>query len=130
MKPFKVPKKTTVWKKEPKSDLYSLNFAPELITFIIEKRKWRTYRFGNKYDYLNVGDEITVRDNTGKLLEKKGMVAGKRKVLFKDLLLKLEGYEEYESKERQRKVFSGYYAFLGRETKDNDKFLVIDFKLV
>jgi NTP pyrophosphatase (non-canonical NTP hydrolase) len=39
---------------EPIVDPYTLPFAPWLIQQIKEKSKWKTYRFGSKYDYLNI----------------------------------------------------------------------------
>ena len=105
-------------------------FAPELINNIKKKRKWRTYRFGNKYDHLKIGDEVIVRDNAGVLFKQKAIITNKPYTTFSELPLKIEGHEIYSGKEDQRRVLSTYYAYLGRVVKDNDPFLIIDFKLI
>jgi hypothetical protein len=50
----------TKFTTEPITDPYTLPFAPWLIEQIREKSKRKTYRFGMKYDYLQIGDEICV----------------------------------------------------------------------
>lgn len=124
------PLKTTVWKNTPQHDKYVLYFAPELITFIKEKMKFKTYRFGNHYDYLQIGDDIEIKENNKDEVVAKAKITGKKSITFQDLPLKIQGHETYKNKEHERDVFSGYYKFIGRKIKDDDKFLVIDFILL
>lgn len=48
---------------------------------------------------------------------------------FIGLPLDSPGHETPKEKEHQRKVLSGYYAFLGREIRDDDPFIILDFEL-
>ncbi len=123
-----VPPKTTVNKKEPKADKYIIPFAPELVSMILNGQKVRTYRFGNKYDYLKTGDEVKIQNSSTKEVVAPARVVGKGKVSFGELPVQIEGHETYHDKEHQRKVFSGYYAYIGREISDSDPFLVIEFE--
>ena len=124
----KVPEITSIYKKEPPSDPYIINFAPELISFIKSGKKVATYRFGDKYDYLEVGDVVKVKDNDANKIVGEAVIVGKQKTTFAELPFNTPGHETYENKEHQRKVFSGYYAFLEREINDNDPFLVLEYK--
>jgi hypothetical protein len=110
---LKAPRKTSVYKKEPKSEKFEILFAPELVKSIREKKKWRTYRFGNKYDHLKVGDQVAIKDYKGDQVIGKAKISSKHWTTFRELPLKLSGHEVYEDKEHQRRVFSGYYAYLG-----------------
>jgi hypothetical protein len=127
---FNVPDDTTTNKKEFKPGRYVIPFAPELIAFILHNQKLTTYRFGNKYDYLNVGDLVNIQDSQSKEIVGTATVFGKSACTFKDLPLSTETHESYRDKEHQRTVQSGYYAFLGRPIADSDPFLVLSFKLV
>lgn len=129
---FKVPKKTSVWKIHTQSPAGTMTFAPELIKFIKEKKKFRTYRFADsKYTALKTGDIISVKENFVDEPINTARITNKQEILFMDLPFQTENaHETYNDKEHQRKVFSGYYAFLGRAIKDDDKFFVIDFELI
>jgi len=124
------PKNTTRYHKEPKHDRYEIGFAPELIPFILAGKKIRTYRFRGKYNYLEVGDEVTVLETVNRINHGKAIVIGKKFVTFSDLPLEELGHESYINKEHQRRVFSSYYAYLGRPIADSDPFLIIEFKLI
>jgi hypothetical protein len=127
---FKVPSKTTINDSEYKPEFNVLPFAPELVDFISKNMKLTTYRFGDKYGYLNVDDTITIQNSeTGELVHK-AEVTGKSETTFADLPLNDGSHESYRDKEHQREVFSGYYKYIGRSIEDSDKFLVISFKLV
>jgi hypothetical protein len=127
---FKVPPNTTVNDSEYKPDSNILPFAPELVEFISKNLKLTTYRLGDKYDYLQTGDVVTIQNSaTGEPIHK-AKITNKSKATFAELPLDDGGHEAYESKEHQREVFSGYYKYIGREIKDEDSFLVISFELV
>lgn len=129
---IKDPRKTTVYDKLPPSEANEILFAPELIHFILEKKKVKTYRYGDQYDYLNVGDEVVIKQNNKDTIIPiaKAKIIAKKKTTFKDLPLGDDGHETYQDKEHQRKIFSGYYKFLGREIQDDDPFLAFDFQLI
>ncbi len=126
---FKVPDSTTVNTKEYKPNKNGIGFAPELIKFIQDNKKLTTYRFGKKYDHFNIGDVITYQNSTTSEDAGKLRIVGKRETRFIDLPLSHSTHEYYRDKEHQRKVLSGYYAFIGREITDADLFLVFDFEL-
>ncbi len=127
---IKVPTKTTVYSKEPGHQDYTFFFAPELMDFIKQKKKYKTYRYGLRFDYLKKGDLVLIKENGKKDFTLQAKITSKTKTTFKDLPLAVEGHEIYDSKEHQRKVLSGYYKFIGREIKDEDLFLVFEFKLI
>ena len=87
--------------------------------------KLKTYRFGNKYKYLKVGDKLKLQNWQTKKIISHAIVTNISEISFKDIPLDVDGHETYKSKKHQRKVMSGYYAYLGREIQDDDLFLVI-----
>jgi hypothetical protein len=110
-----MPKNTSVYRQEPQPAKNEILFAPECVKPIREKKKWRTYRFGEKYHHLQVGDHVFIKDYAGKQVIGQAKITGKQAIT---------------NKQHQRKVFSGYYAYLGRPLRDDDSFLIIDFKLI
>lgn len=124
-----VADKTSVYKKEPKTDKYHLSFAPELIDIIKSEEKIKTYRYGKKYDYLKPGDIVKIENTVTREILGNAKVTSKKHTTFKKLPLRLEGHETYKNKEHQRKVFEGYYAYLKKPIKDSDGFIVLQFKL-
>ena len=127
---FKVPSQTTINDSEYKPGSYVLPFAPELVDFITNNMKMATYRLGLKYDYLKTGDIVSIQNSATNITVIKAKVTSKSKTSFAELPLDDGGHESYEDKEHQRKVFSGYYKYIGREISDNDQFLVISFELI
>jgi hypothetical protein len=124
-----VPDTTTVNTSEFKPDDHSIAFAPELIEFIKDNQKLTTYRFGKKYDHFQVGDLVNYQNSeTGEIIGKLSII-NKREVTFATLPLENPTHEVYRSKEHQRQVLSGYYAYIGREIVDDDPFLIFDFIL-
>lgn len=99
-------------------------FAPELLGYIISGLKLTTYRLGNKYDYLKVGDVVSIQDSANKNIVGQAVIKNKQPTTFKKLPLK-----SYKNKEHQRQVFQGNYAYLNRPIKDTDQFLVFKFEL-
>lgn len=124
---IKVPKNTTVNLTEHVPERDVLPFAPELIAFILDKKKVATYRFGRKYDYLEVGDIVRLQNSQNSEVVGSAVITTKKYVAFKELPLEGGGHESYVDKEHQRKVFSGYYAYIGRPIEDDDEFLVFGF---
>jgi hypothetical protein len=125
----KVPDTTTVNTTEFKPDAQSIAFAPELVQFIKDNQKLTTYRFGRKYDHFQIGDIVNYQNSTTQEVVGKLKITGKRETTFADLPLNNPTHEAYADKEQQRKVLSGYYAYIGRKLRDDDLFLVFDFEL-
>ncbi len=125
-----VPNKTSEYKIEPKHKKYTIHFASELIDLLSKGEKIKTYRFGTKYEYLQVGDNVNLSDLENKKIIGEAKITDKERKLFKDIPVDNTGHEEYRDKEHQREVFSGYYAYLGRKIKDDDMFLVFTFESV
>lgn len=124
-----VPDNTSVNRKEYIPPKGAIAFAPELVGFIQSGEKQSTYRYGLKYDYINVGDTIDIIDSSTEKVGAKVVITAKRKTLFSDLPLVFDKHETYKDKEHQRNVLSGYYAYIGRPIRDDDVFLVFEFEL-
>jgi len=126
---MRAPKNPTVVTKNPQHNKYIIQFAPELTDFILKEGKVKTYRFGNKYDYLKMGDQIILQEYGSKKFIAKAEIIQKEKTTFGQLPLNIEGREISDSKQHQRKVFSSYFAYIGRGIEDNDPFWILGFKL-
>ncbi len=119
---FKVPQKTSVLKNHIHSPIGTMSFAP--------KRKYQTYRFADeKYQKIQVGDVVSIKEYGGAIIGP-AKITQKVSTTFLDLPLDSPGHETPKDKEHQRKVLSGYYAFLGREIRDPDPFIILDFELI
>ena len=127
---FQVPGKTSVNSDEFMPDMNIIPFAPELIGFILEDLKVSTYRFGKKYDYLQVGDVVGIQDSSSKQIVGNAKILSKSSTTFNELPLDSGVHESYADKEHQRNVLSGYYAYIGRPIADTDEFLVFNFELL
>lgn len=127
---MEAPKNPTVVPKNPIHDKYTIQFAPELTKFIRKDGKVKTYRFGDKYDYLQIGDKVRLAEYQTSQFISNAIIANKEYVAFKDIPLKLSGHEEYGSRDHLRKVFSSYYKYIGREVEDSDPFLILSFELI
>ncbi len=107
--------------------LTKIGFAHNLIKKILNGEKYKTYRYGDKYVHLNVGNKVIIWDSdTGKNVAI-GEIINKSIVKFGDLPVKIIGHEPYASKKEQREIFKGFY---GKEIGDDENMLVLEFKLV
>lgn len=120
-------KNTTVHIVEPRHDPYIITLAPELIEIVKSGAKAKTYRLGDKYDYLKVGDEIKILNTITREFAIDAIITNKYFQKFIDLPVGEPGHEAYKDKESQRRVFNGYYAFRNEPIKDDDNFLVVEF---
>lgn len=127
---IKAPQNPTHVPVNPIHDRYIIQFAPELVDFIKKDKKIKTYRYGDKYEYLKVGDTVELREYKTNNFISKAKITKKQHLLFREIPLNLNGHEVYETKDHQRKVFSSYYQYIGREIADSDPFLVFTFKLI
>ncbi len=108
-------------------NLPSIGFAKELAPMILDGSKFFTYRLGNKFDFLNVGDKINARDSSNNKNFGIIVIISKTYTLFNNLPLDRKGHEIYKSKDHQKEIFKGYYK---REIDDNEKVLVFEFHLL
>lgn len=122
----RLPDGTSINYTELKPDAYVFPFAPELVDLILNKHKVTTYRFGLKYDYLEVGDKVNIQNSSSKEVVARARIAAKGSAKFTDLPVR----QEFRDQEHHREVLSGYYAYLGRPIADDDLFLMFDFELI
>ncbi|KXK10187.1 MAG: hypothetical protein UZ22_OP11002000919 [Microgenomates bacterium OLB23] len=108
-----------------KADI-SIGFASNLVPLILDGSKTLTYRIGDKYDFLQVGDEVDMRDSSNDKVFSKVKIVEKDYTIFKDLPTDKVGHEVYSSKEEQRATFEKYYG----EVKDDDKILILGFTVI
>ncbi len=104
----------------------SIGFAQNLVPLIQNGTKTLTYRLGDKYTFLNVGDKIAVRDSSTNTVFAEVEITEKSYTTFKDLPIDRVGHEVYSTKEKQRETFEKYYGIV----KAKDRILVLGFKLL
>ena len=122
--------KRTVHETEPIFEKYVLSLAPELIDMLKSGEKIKTYRLGMKYDYLKIGDNVRIINTNTREFAFEAKIINKTKSKFSDLPINSIGHETYESKEQQREVFNGYYAYKGKSISDDDLFLIVEFRKI
>lgn len=103
-----------------------MGFAENLVPLVLNGSKTLTYRIGNKYSFLELGDEIEVRDSSTDKIFGQVKIIEKGLTAFKDLPIDRKGHEVYESKEKQKEIFEKYYG----KVKDEDKVLILGFRLL
>jgi hypothetical protein len=108
-------------------DQVILGFAENLVPSVKDGSKTLTYRLGFKYAYLKVGDHFLVENTATHIPFAEIEIMSVSQASFQDLPIDRPGHETYESKEGQRKIFEGFY---GTRVKDEDPFLVFEFKVV
>jgi hypothetical protein len=72
---------------------------------------------------------VAIQDFSSKEIIGNAVITGKSRTTFGELPLDIDGHERYQDKERQREVFSDYYKYVGRFVKDEDPFLVLEFRM-
>ena|SRR5258708_2025724 len=105
----------------------TIGFAPELVLLVQEESKTLTYRLGDKYDFLHIGDTIRVDDSSTGIVFGEVVITEKSQTTFGVLPIDRNGHEAYLSKKNQRNVFEGYY---GTTIDDTDTFIVLGFTLL
>lgn len=104
-----------------------IGFASELVPLVIDGSKVLTYRLGDKWDMLSIGDTIFTKDSgTGKIFAKLEIIK-KDKGTFGTLSEDTEGHERYQSKEQRRQTFEKYY---NRSVTDSETLIIFGFKVV
>lgn len=104
-----------------------ISFASDLIPLILNGSKTLTYRLGDKYASLNVGDMLNIRDSSSDMIFAIAEVTEKSTVPFGELPIDRKGHEVYPSKDAQRKIFKQYY---GRDIEDDELMLVLGFRII
>ncbi len=108
------------------TQITSIGFASNLVQLILNGTKTLTYRVGDKYEFLNIGDEIDVRNSSNQKVFAKVKIIEKRYTNFADLPINRVGHEVYSSKQEQRDTFELYYGNI----HDEDKILILGFTVV
>jgi len=104
----------------------AIGFAKDLVPLVKDGSKTLTYRLGEKYEFLQVGDTINVKDSSTEQVFGEVEIAEKSITTFKDLPIDRKGHEKYPTKEVQRKTIEKYY----NKVEDDDKVLILGFKLI
>ena len=104
-----------------------LGFAPELVSLIKNGSKKYTYRLGDKYSSVKIGDQIEFLDSSNKVPFGIVEITEKSILDFGNLPIDRVGHEVYKSKVEMRKIFSSYY---NQPILDHYKFLVLGFKVI
>lgn len=104
----------------------SIGFASDLVPLVLDGSKTLTYRLGEKYDFLQVGDQIDARDSSTGHIFAKLKIVEKLQITFKDLPLERKGHSAYKSKEEQKEAFQKYYSNI----QDSDKVIILRFRVV
>lgn len=105
----------------------TIGFAPNLVPLVLDGSKTLTYRLGDKWDFLQVGDTILTDDSgTGKVFAELE-ITQKEKGTFDTLRDDREGHEMYRSPEERRATFEKYYS---RPITDDEPAIILGFKLI
>jgi ASC-1-like (ASCH) protein len=107
-------------------EIVSIKFAPKLIALIKDRKKTLTYRLGNKFDALSVGDIVNIADNTGENFAEVQIIE-KSKTIFEDIPLNRVGHEVYSSEEEKTVLFESYYQ---RKVDLKEPVIVLGFKVI
>lgn len=109
---------------------FAIGFDGDIVPRVLNEETVFTYRLyhpGDRYDTLNVGDEINARDSSTKKIFARLKITEKTITTFGELPLEMEGHEPYASKEEQRSVFE---KFRGKPVKDSDNMIILGFQLI
>lgn len=104
----------------------SIGFVHELVEPILDGSKTLTYRIGDKYNFLQVGDLIDARDGSNDRIFATLQILEIQQTTFKNLPLVRKGHSAYKSKEEQKEAFSKYY----NNIQDSDTVIIIGFKVI
>ena len=105
----------------------TLKFASNLAPLILNENKTLTYRVGDKYDFLQKGDTIKLEDSGSGNIFAEVEIVNRSYTTFGELPLTTVGHEAYSSQKERREKFKTYY---GREIDDDEKILVIQFRIL
>ena len=86
-----------------------IGFSSDLVPLIKEGSKTFTYRLGDKYDFIQIGDVIKTHDSSDNQVFAELEIIEKSYTTFGELPIDRVGHEAYPSKEVQRETFKKYY---------------------
>ena len=115
---------------EPRPEMYTIPFKHELVELILKGEKVKTCRYGEKYDYLKVGDKVKIQSSKTQEIPCEATITDKKYTTSKEKPPSTLGQEAYDNKEKQKQKFSEYYSYIGREVQDDDPFLIFEFQLI
>ena len=104
-----------------------IKFSPDLVPLIKNYSKTFTYRVGDKFAFLEIGDKIQAQDSANKTIFAELEITEKSSITFGKFHINSKGHEVYQSKQEQRATFKKYY---GRDIPDDEQLLVLHFKIV
>ena len=104
-----------------------LGFAPELVPLVKNGTKTLTYRLGNKWDFLEVGDVIATEDSSTHEVFAWLRIESKERGTFGTLRDDREGHEPYRSTEERRETFERYY---GRPVLNDEPAIIFGFSVL
>lgn len=107
--------------------IVAVGFAPDLVPLIKNGSKTLTYRVGDKYKFLKVGDKVPLMDSSTGEVFAEVEVTEKSQTNFGWLPIDRKGHEIYQSKIEQRETFEKYY---GKVITDNEKMLILGFRVL
>ena len=107
----------------------TVKFAANLVPLIKNGTKTFTYRVGDKYEYLKVGDTVMVQEGGGVdgNVFAEVEITDKYHTTFGNLAHNRDGHEKYSSKQEMRDTFKRYYK---QEIEDSQDILVLAFKVI
>lgn len=104
-----------------------IGFASDLVPRVLKGSKTLTYRLGDKWSFLEVGDTIQTEDSSSNKVFAELEIISKEVGTFGTLRDDREGHEEYRSLEERRATFEKYYK---RPVTDAEPALILGFKVI
>jgi hypothetical protein len=106
---------------------HQLGFASKLVPLVKSGEKYLTYRLGERWDFLNVGDTIETKDSGTEETFGTLEILGKERTTFKEIEIDREGHEHYKDHEEKRNNFINLY---NRPVEDSETVIILKFKVV
>ena len=105
----------------------AIGFSHDLVPLVKSGEKTLTYRIGEKWNFLEIGDRILTDDSSNDTVFAELEIVGKEIGTFGTLHDDRDGHGVYESPEHRRETFKKYY---GREIADDEPTTIFEFKVV
>jgi len=108
-------------------NINTISFASNLVPLILDGSKTLTYRLGEKYASVEIGDILSTKDSSTGEVFAKIEITLKEKGTFATLRDDREGHEVYRTPEERRATFERYY---NRPVSDDEPVIILGFKLL
>jgi 8-oxo-dGTP diphosphatase len=105
----------------------TIGFAPELVPFVTDGSKTLTYRLGDKYSHLKVGDIVKLKNSQTGIIVAYAEIIEAVQTTFEQLPIDRAGHEPYESKEAQYETFKRFYS---RDIQPADAVVILGYKII